>query len=356
MARFNFLLALVPALLSASGHAQAPPTLGTAPTDSTPVAEVNGKPILYSEVTGAAREKLDELQHDYVTEYARVTLGAARARASRLEVTLQELLDKRVLELEAAHRKSTPEALQAAVKAAPVSEADERAFYEAERAQLGQPFDKVQSKIKEYLEQQATEAAQLQYLQSLHQKYRAQIDWVPLREDVEARGPQRGPSDAAVTIVEFSDFQCPFCRRLAPVLKQLSSAYPTQVRLIYRYFPLRSIHPDAGKAAEAASCADAQGKFWELHDLMYAEQSSLSVDALKEKARRLSLDSNAFESCLDSGAGLAAVKADEEAAAQLGLSSTPSTFVNGRFVAGALPLYRWRDLVEDELNRTAAKH
>jgi protein-disulfide isomerase len=142
---------------------------------------------------------------------------------------------------------------------------------------------------------------------------------------------------------------------MAPTLRALLQEYPTQVRLIFRNMPLIAIHPNAQKAAEAAVCADHQGKFWAMHDLLYAEQNSLSIDALKEKAKRLELDAQAFDQCLTSGEGASLVKTDVDAGEQLGIGSTPASFLNGRFVGGALPLFQWRALVDDELTRVAQK-
>jgi len=139
------------------------------------------------------------------------------------------------------------------------------------------------------------------------------------------------------------------------VLQRVLAAYPTQVRLIFRNFPLQSIHHDAEKAAEAAACAGVQGKFWEMHDLLFAEQNSLSVGALKEKSKRIGLDTQAFDKCLDGGEEAKAVSADGEAGVDLGLSSTPTSFVNGRYVNAALSFEELSALIDDELQR-AARH
>jgi len=337
-------------LLAVRTSAEAPP-VGPTIGDAAPVAQVNGQPILFSAVAQAANEKLSKLQSDYESEYARITLSAARARASRIEVTVNELIDNRVLDLEAAGKNTSREALMAAVKPKPVTEAAQRAFYSAEQADIGQSFEQLAPKIKEFMEGQALQEAQFDYLEALRKKYNANIEWQPMREPVEAIGPQLGPRSAPVTIVEFSDFQCPFCRRLAPVLRELARRYPTQVRLVFRNMPLTTIHHAAERAAKAGACAAAQGKFWEMHDLMFGEQSSLSPDALKEKARRLKLDSKVFDQCLDSDSTLKSVQIDQAAAGRLGLTSTPSSFVNGRFMAGSLPLYRWQEVIDDELRR-----
>jgi protein-disulfide isomerase len=323
------------------------------PAANSPVASIGGNAIPYTELQSRVQEKLAQQQSQYDNKYRRLTLAAARTRADTLESELEALVDERVLALEAAARKTTPSALLDAVKAPQITDAAELTFYDSQRDQINQPFETVKAQIKEFLQGQATEEAKQRYRESLRTKYKAVVTWEPLREQVDAIGPQRGPSTAPVTIVEFSDFQCPYCGRLAPVLKQLLDAYPTQVRLVFRNLPLRSIHPRAGKAAEAGACANVQGKFWEMHDAIYAQQSRLGDKALKENAVRIGLDAKQFDECLDSGAGQPAVTADEEAADKLALAGTPSSFVNGRFVDGAMALYKWKLLIDDELGRAA---
>jgi protein-disulfide isomerase len=333
----------------------APESAVATPSSGTAVAQVNGKPLAYAEVSADSDAKLAQMQRKYEIQLKQLTLGDERARSGLLENRIEDGVDKQVLTLEASARKSSPEALLQSVKPRTVSDEQVRTFYESQQSQIGQPFADVAPQIKQFLDKEAAAEAKDNYLSSLRKKYKAAVTWEPLREKVEARGPQRGPNDAAVTIIEFSDFQCPFCGRLAPVLRDLLKEYPTQVRLLFRNMPLTAVHPNAQKAAEAGVCADSQGKFWSMHDLLYAEQNSLSTDALKEKAKRLDLDSAAFNDCLDSGRGSAAVNSDLGAGEQLGISSTPAAFLNGRFVGGALPLFQWRGLVDDELARIARR-
>jgi protein-disulfide isomerase len=330
------------------------------PSDATPssgdaVAKVNGKPLAYAQVSGDIDAKLASMQRKYELQLQQLTLGNERARSGLTENHIEDAVDQQVLALEATARKTSAAALLQAVKPRIVSDDQVRAFYESQQSQIGQPLADVASQIKQYLDKEAAAEAKDNYLRSLRKKYKAVVTWEPLREEIEARGPQRGANDAPITIVEFSDFQCPFCGRLAPVLRDLLKEYPTKVRLLFRNMPLTAVHPNAQKAAEAGVCADSQGKFWAMHDLLYAEQNSLSADALKEKARRLNLDSPVFDDCLDGGHGGAVVKTDLDAGEHLGIASTPASFLNGRFVGGALPLFQWRALVEDELARIAAK-
>ncbi len=168
------------------------------------------------------------------------------------------------------------------------------------------------------------------------------------RVQVAAEGPSLGPENAPVTIVEFSDFQCPYCAAAVPTLDQVMSAYPDKVRLVYRSFPLPQ-HANAYKAAEAGLCADEQGQFWPMHDWMFAHQSQLALTDLKQEAMALGLDSAQFDSCLDSGKYAARVEADLKAGEAAGVSATPTFFINGRELLGAQPFEAFKQIIDEEL-------
>jgi protein-disulfide isomerase len=178
----------------------------------------------------------------------------------------------------------------------------------------------------------------------------------PLRAQLNTAGfPTRGPATAPVTIVEFSDFECPYCGGLFPTLKQVEKNYPQQVRIVYRQFPLTNIHPHAQKAAEASLCANEQNKFWEFHDSMFSNQSELSVADLKQRAVDLKLDPAKFNQCLDSGRMGTAIQADIQEGAKNGVTGTPALFINGRLLSGNQPYSEIKDVIEDELQRKNAK-
>ncbi len=168
------------------------------------------------------------------------------------------------------------------------------------------------------------------------------------RKTVMGSGPSRGDATAKVTIVEFADFQCPYCSKAGEVVEKLMAAYPGQVRLVYRHFPL-SFHKDAPKAAEASMCADQQGKFWQFHDALYAHQDALGVDDLKGQAFKLGLDLKRFEACLDSSEMRAVVASDMKEGERLGVSGTPAFFLNGYMLSGAQPEEKFRHLIDREL-------
>jgi protein-disulfide isomerase len=161
----------------------------------------------------------------------------------------------------------------------------------------------------------------------------------------------RGDSNAKVTLIEYSDFECPFCARFSPTVEQVLAEYDGQVRLIYRHFPLRSIHPVAQKAAEASECAADQGKFWEMHDALFALNTagSLSLPSLKSTAADLGLNTSDFDSCLDSGDKAADVEEDYQDGIAGGVSGTPGTFVDDQYLAGALPFEQVRGIIEAKL-------
>ena len=191
-----------------------------------------------------------------------------------------------------------------------------------------------------------------EFFAALEVRFAVEYHLDPLRFDVAADGfAARGAPDAAVTIVEFSDFECPFCVRVQPTLERVLQEYAGRLRLVYRHFPLTSIHPRAWKAAEASLCAGEQDRFWEMHDLMFAEQHAVSVPDLKDKARRLGLSGAEFDGCLDSGRHYEAVRSDILAGTAAGVSGTPAFLVNGRFLSGAVPFEHFAALIDDELAR-----
>lgn len=162
----------------------------------------------------------------------------------------------------------------------------------------------------------------------------------------------KGDEDAPVTIIEWSDFECPFCGRFyTETLGQIEEQYikTGKVKLVYRDFPL-SFHPNAQKAAEAAECAGEQGKFWEMHDLLFEKGVSGGVAAFKGYAKQLDLDTAKFDSCLDSGAMASEVQKDMSEGAAAGITGTPGFLINGKLVSGAQPFSVFQQIIEAELN------
>lgn len=172
--------------------------------------------------------------------------------------------------------------------------------------------------------------------------------------------PLLGDKNAKVTIVEFSDFQCPFCKRyIDDTNSQLNDTYikTGKVKFAYRHYPL-SFHPNAQKAAEAAECANDQGKFWEFHDLLFSNQETWSpqeaaaaADSFTDYAGQLGLDTTAFRSCLDTGKNKANVDADFAAGGEAQVDGTPTFFVNGNRIVGAVPFSELQKVIDEELKK-----
>jgi len=306
------------------------------------LAVVNGKPITENEVREKSSAQFSQLERDYEQQKYQLLQGQ-----------LEQMIQDRLLDAEAAARGVSKEQLLADLKPAAVTDAAVDAFYEENKARIPQPKEQVAGQIKQYLEQRGQFEVREKLFKDLEAKYKVDMKLEPMRTEVAATGPTKGPANAPVTIVEFSDFQCPFCARLIPTLDQVTAKYGDKVRVVFRQFPL-AMHAQAQKAAEASLCANEQGKFWELHDAMFKNQQQLAVENLKAKAAELGLKADAFNSCLDSGKYVAKVTEDMEAGTAAGVSGTPALFVNGRFINGAVPLEQITEVIDDELRRKGA--
>jgi protein-disulfide isomerase len=177
-----------------------------------------------------------------------------------------------------------------------------------------------------------------------------QILLEPIRIDVAATGPMLGSAEAPVTIIEFSDFQCPYCKRVVPTVHEILKRYPDQVRIVFRHLPLR-IHKRARAAAEASACADHQGKFWEYHDVMFENNRDLTGADLERYAEEVELDMDAFRKCAADRQFQQIVESDAQTALELGLSGAPAFFINGVPMRGARPLQDFVKLIDAELAR-----
>jgi protein-disulfide isomerase len=164
----------------------------------------------------------------------------------------------------------------------------------------------------------------------------------------EGEDPFFGPADAPVTIIEYSDFQCPFCARAVPVLDQIKATYGDSVKFVFKDFPL-GFHEFAQKAAEAGQCANDQGKFWELHDTMFANQGRIDVGSIKGYAANIGLNTEQFNACLDSGKYASEVQQDFNEGKVAGVSGTPTFFINGKKIVGAQPFSAFEQIIEQEL-------
>jgi len=300
---------------------------------STQVTEAELEKFLSTQLM-ALRLQRQQILEDGLDRY--VTQQVLQKEAGAEGVSAQDLLDKEVTS-------KVPDPTDDAVNA----------FYEGNKDRIHQPKEQVADRIKAYLKQQDQKQAYSDYVDSLKKKYDVQVLLKPIRLDVDSPdAPAEGPADAPVTVVEFSDFQCPFCARVRPTLDQVMKAYDGKVRLVYRQFPLSNLHPNAERAAEASLCAKEQGKFWQMHDAMFDDQRALSADGLKATAAKLGMNTKQFNECLDSEKYKDAVDADQQAGIAVGVRGTPALFVNGQPVpGGAVPYDKLSSIIDRELAR-----
>jgi protein-disulfide isomerase len=240
-------------------------------------------------------------------------------------------------------------------RAKPVTDSDVVAFYQANLNQMqGRSLDVMAPAINRYLTDQQRDTARQGLLSELRKsgpEVRILID-APRRDvKVEATDPSLGRASAPVTLIEFSDFQCPFCQRVEPTLKKIRDTYGDKVRIVWKDFPLTQIHPQAFKAGEAAHCAGDQGKYWEYHDRLFANQQLLQTEDLKKHAADLGLDTAAFTACLDTSKYGERVRDGVAEGTRLGVNSTPTIYINGRVLAGAHPYETFVSVIDEELSR-----
>jgi protein-disulfide isomerase len=313
-------------------------------------ATINGQTVALSEVETKAAERLEQLDLQHQQMEARFQ----QERVNTLRTTLDEMVEEKILALEAqATGKTKDQLLAENAKAPEISDADVDAFYKQLQEQRPQglpPKDQIATQIKAHLGQQKEQEARSGYIASLRTKYKVETFIEEPRIQVASDGhPSKGPATAPVTIVEFSDFECPFCGRVEPTLTQIQQKYGDKIRLVFRQFPLVSIHPHAQKAAEAALCANEQGKFWEMHAAMFADQQKLDIPDLKAKAGKLGVDQAKFDQCLDSSKFAERVKEDTKAGTVAGVTGTPAFFINGRAISGAQPYETIAGMIDEEL-------
>ncbi len=305
------------------------------------VATVDGEPIFENEL--GLQSQLRQLEQ--------------QAYQLRLRA-LEEAVSRRLLEKAAAAKKlSVEELLRQEVdsRVAEPTPAEVEAFYLGQRDRLRQPLEAVRDQLVRNLKSVRTAEARQKFIQLLRAKSAVTILIEPPRMAVEiGNAPRRGPAGAPITIVEFSDYQCPYCKRVAPTLRDVLNRYGDQVSLVFKDLPL-SIHPQARKAAEAARCAGEQGRYWDYHDALFAAPA-LHDAVFGELARSIGLDAPRFQECLASGRHRAGVEADARQAEELGISGTPAFLINGILLGGAQPLEAFTRLIDSELARAGRQN
>jgi len=318
------------------------PLLGCRPgNESQKLAEVDGTTITQADLERSggkalskAREQLYKLERQKLDEYIGATLLSREAK--NRSVSVSTLLEQEVNS-----------------KVPPIAENEIQDFYDNSKGRLRVELAKVSDQIREYLREQKLEKQKAEFFRVLRSKakvttylkapsiYRAEVAF--------AGAPLRGPEKAAVTIVKFEDYQCPYCKTVQPTFLELLKRYDGKVKLVHKDLPLEEIHPQARPAAEAARCAGEQGKFWNYHDRLYAQAPKLGAEDLKSAAKEVGLNLASFEQCFTSGKFKAAVQKDLNDGANLGLTGTPAFFINGREISGSQPVEAFAAIIDEEL-------
>ncbi|HZW96958.1 MAG TPA: thioredoxin domain-containing protein [Candidatus Eremiobacteraceae bacterium] len=310
--------------------------------DNTVVAEVNGDKLTTADLEHQEGSKL--LQSRYA--YYEVQRKA-----------LDELIDQHLLEIEAHKQNLTVEKLldrEVNSKLPPDATDDQLQVY-YEGLETDKPFDKdMKDKIRQHIHDARVAKLKTAYLKTLRSQARIMVELAPPEASVSIAGaPLLGPKNAPVVLVEFADYQCPYCQKVNPDLEKLQKEFGDKLAIAFKDFPLPA-HPFAEKAAEAARCAGEQGKFWEFHNKLF-EDKKLEPADLKQEATALQLNTTKFDACLDSGAEAAVVQKDAGEGKALGLAGTPSFFANGHFFSGAMSYDALRDMVAQQLKAQQAK-
>jgi len=334
--------ALLAATIACSGRdsSKSAPGAAATPGGDTVVAKLNGSDIKASALETWIKEDLYKRE---VADKPESEVYDLRAQA------IESLIDERLLADAAKKGGKSPDDYQAdQVKAlGPVTDDEVKAFFDENRSRLppDATLEAFAARIRSHLESQRPEKVRAE----LRKNAQVAVLMQPPRVNVDATGPSKGPADAAVVLIEFSDYQCPFCKRAEPTVLEILQKYPTQVRLVYRHMPLDGLHPRARAAAIAAVCAEQQGKFWEYHDLLFANQQALADADLEKYAAQVHLDPAAFKTCRQDPATETRVNADATAARAAGLTGTPAFFVNGILVSGARPLEDFTRWIDQEI-------
>jgi len=310
--------------------------------DRPPVATVGGAAVTAEDLDRALGNRLMRVRSE---EY------------QMKRAALDELISERLFKREAEKRHVTVDELLKAEVDAKVSvptPAEVEPFYEGTREHFGNmPHDEAIQQIIDGMRRQRTTQRKNDFAKALRDAAGVKVLLEPPRADVKADGPARGNGSAPVTIVEFSDFECPFCGRASATVSKLRDKYGDKVRIVFRDYPLPS-HRSAPRAAEAAHCADDQGKFWEMHDKLFSKTGPVAESDIRKYAEDIGLDLPRFAQCLDSGKHTETWKAAQLDGVMAGVGSTPTFFVNGRMLIGAAPIEAFASVIDEELERAAA--
>jgi protein-disulfide isomerase len=331
----------------------------SAPAQQTPSGQ-NGSDVAarVGDRTITVKEVDDRWRQAQPAGHAQAVQQIYDGRKQTLDAMVADMLVEQAAKAKGVNPAQFTEA-EVARRIKPVTDGQIAAFFQENQAQMqGRGIDAMSPAIRRYLEeQQHTDAYQglVAELRKAGPPVRLVLDAPRYQVDVSSDDPALGNANAAVTLVEFSDFQCPFCARVMPTLKRVHETYGDRVRIVWKDFPLTSIHPQAFKAAEAGQCAREQGKFWEYHDRLFANQQALEPESLKKHAAEAGLDAAKFNACLDGAKYGDRVQEQMGVGTGLGVGSTPTVFINGRLVSGAQPYDVFTTIIDEELERAQTK-
>jgi len=337
MKLYSALFAFLLFPIFSSGQSSVPPK------NTAPLATVDGQPLTDEDLAPYVQSQLRPLREQ---EYQ------IKKKA------LDTLITQRILEVEAKKKGLTTDKLleqEVDAKVAEPTDVELNAIYAVQREQINRPFEEVKTQLQQALKKAKIQQARQEYSAHLREHAKVAVLLGPPRVQVGFDPARvRGNPKAKVMIVEFSDFQCPYCGQVEATLKNVLARHEGTVALAFRDMPISQIHPFAQGAAEASRCAGEQGKYWEYHDLLFGDQNSLDKSGLIAKAAKLQLDAKQFDACVSSEKYKAQIQQDNQEGLRAGVSGTPGFFINGIFMSGAQPEASFEKVIEEQLAATTS--
>ena len=308
------------------------------------LATLNGQPITEAEVLEKSKTRMTKI----LSEMYDVKKD-----------TIDSIIEDRLLDAEAKKQGvSSAELMKRITKdVVPPSDADAKAIYDMQkdRAFPGKTFDEVKEAIKKQLTSQKQRSAYGTYIDKLLSS--AKVDLILERPSFNVSvddDPSQGPATAPITLIEFSEFQCPFCKKTRPTVAQVLETYKGKIHYVFRDFPL-SFHKEARGAAMAANCANEQGKYWEFNTQLFDNQASLGAETEKKIAQNLGLNMEKFNACVTSKKYDKEIDKDQSDGMAVGVTGTPAYFINGKFLSGAQPFANFKQIIDEELAKVKVK-
>lgn len=314
------------------------------PTADLVVGQVDGKDVTVGDIDDWIKDQL----------FSQATRGKNPMKVYEVRSrALEQMANETAMERAAAQAGKDKETLlkEEVEKRASVTDEEVQKYYDDHKDRFRNlPFEKVSPAVKRQLLAQKQVAAMQEYTKSLRDQVGFSSKLEPPRFEIASGGPTRGPADAPITLVEFSDYECPFCKASESVVVQVLERYPTQVKLEFKNYPLPT-HPKARPAAEAAVCAAEQGKFWEFHDALFEKAPQIAPEQLAAIATEAGLDAARLQECIAAKKGSAQIDADLAAGKAAGVAGTPAFYVNGVPISGGRTVDEFARAIDAELAR-----